>query len=397
MIKVLFVDDDANVRKLMEFALQKAGFSVITARNGKEGLELAEQDSPDVAILDVMMPGLHGYELCRQLRANSATKQIKIIFLTARAQSIDEQAGLEAGADRFLAKPVMPNELVQEIQDLVGPSQVLPPAEEPTPAPPAEQEAPTEEKPAVSAPLKSGGHLVACFSLAPQVGVTALSINLALAFALSRRAETPLVELHHTPAGTLHALGLESNPLQGDFSLKEGTLEWNTLASHLVKHAAGVYALPVPPAEAHIPPEWTLKAVTLLKQKFPLSVADVSSKPGTDMRAWLSLIDLVLLIMTPEVASIRSALRALQGLQTLQFPDSNVLLVVNNIHPQAQVPVAKIQEGIKRPIFASIPYSASMSDALRARKPLVLIQPRSPTSQAIGTVAVRIAKGLHQS
>ena len=108
MLKALIVDDDRNIVKLLNFTLQNAGFSVTTARNGDEGLALAKAHSPDVVIVDVMMPGMHGYDLCRRLRASQGTAHAKIVFLTARSQPIDEQEARKAGGDLFLSKPVMP-------------------------------------------------------------------------------------------------------------------------------------------------------------------------------------------------------------------------------------------------------------------------------------------------
>lgn len=384
MLKVLIVDDDANIRNLLELTLREAGFSVMTASSGREGFALATEHSPDVVILDVMMPGMHGYELCRRLRADPRSAHARIIFLTARAQPVDEQAGLDAGADLFLAKPVMHEELIEKIHLLVTQAEALPAREV---VPSAEQ----KEEAVAGPPPPAQGRLICCFSLHPQVGVTTLAVNLSLAFALSRRAATPLIELHPASADVLDALGLE--PISY-FTPREEMPGWDALAPHLLEHSTGVHVLPAPPVERGVSPTWMKQAVVLLRSQFPLVLADVTSEPGADVQSVLAMADLVLLVMTPDVPAVSSALRAIQGLHKLKVPDPNILLIVNNVRPEADVAIEKIQEGMKRPIFAVIPHTPGMQDAFRSGQPWLVAEPRSPASQVIGRTAMRLARGL---
>ncbi|MBN1934829.1 MAG: response regulator [Anaerolineae bacterium] len=390
MFKVLVVDDDANMRKLLDMSLQKAGFSVSLAREGNEAFIMAMDTPPDVAVLDVMMPGLHGYELCRRLRANPATTHTKIIFLTARSQPIDQKAGQEAGADLFLTKPVMPADLVEYIMTLVSEpvprtDQVELPADAPKPAPVI---APEPELDSLDDGSK--GTLIACFSLTPQVGVTTVAINLALAFALSRRIQVPLVELHAQPSGALAAMGLAAH---ADHMPHEA-FSLAGLEAHLVKHPQGVQVFSAPKSDDPPWTAWIKPAVAALRRQFPITVADMTSKPDANIQSIFAQVDLMLLVTTPEVESIRATVRAIDGLRRLQFTDSNILLVINNIGPQAQVPVDKIEQGMKRQIFATIPYAPEAENSLRSGQPMILSDPHSPASQAIGRVAVRIARGL---
>lgn len=391
MLTVLIVDDDANIRKLLDVTIKKAGFSVLTARDGNEAFVTALEHPPDVAVLDVMMPGLHGYELCKRFRANPSTAQMKIIFLTARSQPYDRQAGLDAGADLFLTKPVMPNELVEQIKALIAQPSAAPPETPPELKPQPEVAPPLPPPPPPSRP---SGRMVACFSLVPQVGVTTLSVNLAIAFALARRETVPLVELHRAPAGLLKALGLGSRPLASPSEGYEGELRWQDLVPYLVDHPTGVRVLAVPSFLGRLPADWMSQAVALLRNRFPLAVADVTHQPDASIQSMLTLSDLVLLVVTPDVSTIRAALRAIEGLHALHLPDSNVLLVLNHVEAQAQVPVDKLQEGMKRKVFAVIPHSPNMSETLRAGRPLILAESTSPTAQAIGRLAMQIAKGL---
>lgn len=111
--KVLVVDDEAPVRELIELYLSKEDFEVIHAADGREALRLNGQHHPDLVILDLMLPGLDGREVCRQIRVNSS---VPIIMLTARSDEVERIVGLELGADDYVVKPFSPRELVARVK-----------------------------------------------------------------------------------------------------------------------------------------------------------------------------------------------------------------------------------------------------------------------------------------
>ena len=116
--KILVVDDERDIIDLLQYNLSKEGFAVMTARNGAEALVRAAE-VPDLIILDLMMPGLDGFETCKRLKADTRTSHIPIIFLTARAGEVDEIVGLELGADDYIQKPISPRKLVARVRALV--------------------------------------------------------------------------------------------------------------------------------------------------------------------------------------------------------------------------------------------------------------------------------------
>jgi two-component system response regulator ResD len=114
--KVLVVDDEESVRELIELYLKKEGFQVIQARDGKEALRLNGEHHPDLMILDLMLPALDGWEVCRQIRS---TSKVPIIMLTARTEEVDRIVGLELGADDYVVKPFSPRELVARVKAIL--------------------------------------------------------------------------------------------------------------------------------------------------------------------------------------------------------------------------------------------------------------------------------------
>jgi DNA-binding response OmpR family regulator len=117
---VLAADDDADILELVAFRLERSGYTVLQARDGEEALQMALEHKPDLAVLDVMMPKLDGFELTRRLRAEEATSRMPIILLTARAQDADVQQGFDAGADDYIRKPFSPQELRSRVQAILG-------------------------------------------------------------------------------------------------------------------------------------------------------------------------------------------------------------------------------------------------------------------------------------
>ncbi len=111
--KILVIDDDENICELVELYLLKEGFEVITAENGREGMEIFEKEKPDLVILDIMMPEMDGWEVCRAIKKKWSTP---IMMLSAKGETFDKVLGLELGADDYVVKPFEPKELVARVK-----------------------------------------------------------------------------------------------------------------------------------------------------------------------------------------------------------------------------------------------------------------------------------------
>ena len=117
--KILIVEDDRDIVDLLTYNLEEEGYEIQAALDGREGLALAYRQQPDLIILDIMLPGMDGFEVCRLLRADKSTGHIPIIILSARSQETDKVVGLELGADDYVTKPFSPRELIARIRAIL--------------------------------------------------------------------------------------------------------------------------------------------------------------------------------------------------------------------------------------------------------------------------------------
>ncbi|ATW24778.1 response regulator [Candidatus Formimonas warabiya] len=113
---ILVVDDETEILEVIKYNLERDGFNVVTCQAGKEAIRLVKEVKPDLIILDVMLPGMSGLEVCRYLRQNEATRKIPIVMISARCEEFDKVLGLEMGADDYVAKPFSPRELVARVK-----------------------------------------------------------------------------------------------------------------------------------------------------------------------------------------------------------------------------------------------------------------------------------------
>ena len=120
MARILVAEDERDIRELIGFTLRHHGHEVLTASNGEDALAMVLRDLPDLVLLDIRMPRLTGYDVCRRLRAEPTTQLIPIAFLSAKGQEAEIQAGMDAGATDYILKPFAPDQLANRVALLLG-------------------------------------------------------------------------------------------------------------------------------------------------------------------------------------------------------------------------------------------------------------------------------------
>lgn len=117
--KILIVDDDPFILMSLEFLMKKNRYDVMVARNGTEALEIVNKQLPNIVLLDIMMPDVDGYEICRHIIKSTTLKHTKVVFISAKTKETDIQKGYDLGASLYITKPFSTRELVQKINDLI--------------------------------------------------------------------------------------------------------------------------------------------------------------------------------------------------------------------------------------------------------------------------------------
>lgn len=120
MAKILIAEDEPDIRKLISFTLTFSGHVVISTTNGEEAIQAVKEEKPDLIILDVRMPRMSGYEVCKQIKADSTTQGIPVIFVSAKGQEAEVKSGLEAGAEEYILKPFAPDELSNRVKRILS-------------------------------------------------------------------------------------------------------------------------------------------------------------------------------------------------------------------------------------------------------------------------------------
>ncbi len=373
--KVMIVEDTPGVAKLVAAYLEAAGFVPVMAQNGQEALDLQSQSRPDIFVIDVMMPGMDGFELTRRLRADKRTSTIPILILTARDAIDDKIRGFEAGADDYMVKPFEAPELLARVRALLSRRAAAPAVEH-----------------------DNGlGAVVASFGLRGGAGRSVLAANLAVALGTAEGHDVAACDLS-LESGHL-ALMLDARPLHTIDQLITrygGAFEPDVLAAHLsdTRYHVQLLAAPMSPATAPlVTAEGVRAAVEMLRHSHPLVVLDLAPSFSEVNLGVLESADVVLVVSTPEVAGVRAAAATLEVLETLGFPQKDTLLIMNQVSSARPLADGDIRGALDRAITATIPHDArAFVESLNKGAPLVVAAPRSAAARVIADLAAQLAK-----
>ena len=371
MANILVIDDDTEFLDMISLLLQRDGHQTILSADGTDGLDKALNDPPDLAIIDVMMPGVTGYEICRDLRSNPGTVGVPILILTARGQEVDRQAALEAGADEHMSKPVTMAELSERVTRLL--------------------EGRVGVGHAGAASLTLTG-TVALLSLRGGVGATTLSVNLAATLARSEAGSACVVDLCRSSGHVALQLGLRPDPnWQG--LVRSGTVDAGGVEAHLLHHVAGLSVLPspvIPLVGAGGPRAAVRVALETLQSRYARVVVDTASVLDEATMAALEAATVVGLVVTAEPPSIQTAVATLRALK--QWVSKVYIIVNNHVGAAPRPPIADLERALGRPVIGTVPFDPSQAQALRKGTPLALHDPDSPLAQAVQGLARELAR-----
>jgi len=371
--KVLIIDDSALQTRIVGDALRAAGYQVNVAHNGEEALRLATTWQPDAIILDVVMPGMSGYQVCRALRQEKATAYIPVIMLTVKGGIEAKVAGFEAGADDYLVKPVDTAELLARLKVLLRRAQ------------------------GAEHVVTSTEQLLAVFSLRGGVGVTSLAVNLAVTLAGLWNSDVPLLDLALTMGQV--ALMFNIRPKSGiqDLAQRElSELDDEIVERSLYRHPTGVRILSAPtsPEDAERVSDAHVNAIMpILKDRYPYLVADLASDLREITLTALDHAHQILLVLAPEMASVRAAVGALGIFTSLGYPDEKIKLVLNWTFQRRGLPQKNIEAALHRSMDVVLPFAPDLFiSAINQGVPLVVSYPDSEITARIEEFAFRLTR-----
>ncbi|MGD0003364.1 MAG: response regulator [Anaerolineaceae bacterium] len=376
--KILIADDDVETLRLIGLMLQRQGFEIVAAANGAQALEMTRSASPDLIILDVMMPDMDGYQVTRQLRQDASTAEIPILMFTAKTQVEDKVTGYEAGVDEYITKPIHPAELVARVKSLLSRAKAHP-----------------------SAPSAERGYMIAVMAPKGGLGASTLTLNLAISYAQRIKSDVIAAELRPGHGSWAQDLGYNTkeglnNLLKAKpFEIKNNQVETELLRTtysgvRLLLADSAISDIDLVEASAQLE-----SVVHILPLLAPMVLLDIGVPVLPKIDRVLASCDEIMLITEPFPASLRSTKRYMQELSSIGFGKSKLLTVVmiNRIRADIQLTITQVQEAIGQPVAQVIPPVPEIAyQAALQFLPLVKIQPDGLIAQQYRRLAEIIAQ-----
>jgi pilus assembly protein CpaE len=376
--KILIIDDDLDTLRLVGLMLQKQGYQIVAASSGPQGLELALSEIPDLVLLDVMMPGMDGYEVARRLRGNEKTVNIPILMFTAKSQLDDKVTGFEAGADDYLTKPTHPSELQAHVKALLArssKSKINPP----------------------TGPSEQPAYLIGVLAARGGLGVTAVASNLAAALRKRTGANVILAEFRPGHGTLCYDLNLaKTNGLTELLNTPPAEIKRSLVAGKFVRHPSGVELLVASPQpkEAALTSNIQQFEVILKRLEFMTNFVLVDLGNGLDAlnQKLAPMFSELIVVVEPFEASIQHSRALLDDLSSLGIDKSRLHVVVNyRLRTDTALSVPQVQDRIKFPIEITFtPAPELLQQAARMQTMACLIHEDGLTTQQFNSIASKI-------
>ncbi len=380
--KILIVDDDLDSLKLIGLMLQRQGYEIVVANNGQQALSKASTERPDLIILDIMMPDMDGYEVCRRLRRDTSTQAIPIIMFTAKTMVDDKVAGFEAGADDYLTKPTHPAELASRVKAVLARSA-------------AQRRQGTDQSMTLGFVGAKGG-----------VGTTTLAMNVAAA--LAQREPTILADFR-LGQGTLGlALGFSrSTGMANLLSRPTSELVARTVENELVQHSSGIRLLlsSTRPKETllSVSPDSAAVLVRHLRSLARNVMLDLGPGLNRVSARLLQDLDQLTLAVEPNRISLAMARELLHEIEQAGMAHNRInIVLINRAQTSLQIPWQEAEQVLGHEMTAIISPAPELAfQAAEAGFPIILYQPNSivanqfsKLAEEMGTRIRTIANGM---
>ena len=376
--KILIIDDDVDTLRLVGLMLQRQGYEISAASNGTQGLAKAQEDRPDLILLDVMMPDMDGYEVARRLRKNPATVTVPILMFTAKTQLDDKVAGFEVGADDYLTKPTHPTELQAHVKALLARS--------------AQKE--KDPNKFVNVPHEQQGYVIGVLSARGGLGVSSLASNLAAGIYSRTQSDVILAEL--TPGqGTIASdFGYQNQKgLTELLQVAAAEITREKVESSLTSHNSGLKLL----LASENPRDVTLTSqvknyealVTRLSTLARFVVLDLGNGLPAFVQKILPMCNERFIVVEGVPGTIQHTKLLIDGIVDLKIDRKSISVVLNNrIRTESLMQLAQVQDKLGHSISATlIPAPEAFVQATRLQTPVVICQPTNMTSQQFLKIA----------
>jgi pilus assembly protein CpaE len=373
--KILIIDDDPDTIEFLTLILQRLGYQVLEARDGMDALAEAHSEKPDLIILDVMMPGLDGFEVARSLRRHPETALTPILMFTARTQVEDKLAGYEAGVDIYLTKPVHPVELQANIKALL-----------------AQRKARTDM-------LAKRGYVIGVVGSKGGLGASTLALNLAIVY--HKKFETNIIAAEMKPGQGSWALDLEiPNPTGLVNLLKRNQTELTASAveEQLSITKYNIRLLLASNQSKDVELGMALAQYEVIVEQLAMLVPVVFLDIGTNFHPAYDLLvrqcNEIILLTEPQPVTVNLTRLLAEELRQRSFGSGKALTVVaiNRTRAEITLTMSRIEEAVKVPVALGIPPATELAYLASTRSiPMVLLQPEGIIAQQYSLLAEHIS------
>jgi pilus assembly protein CpaE len=381
--KVLVVDDDLNIQRVLTVTLRQEGYDVVVAGDGAAGVEAAQSQQPDLILMDAAMPRLDGYAATRQIRGGERGHRVPIIMLTAEVDVEQRVRGLRAGADDYIVKPFHPLELMARIKALLardgGRREAVKQAE-------------------------SIGRLCVFYPAKGGVGNTTIAINAAIALATDEKRRVGLVDanLQFGDMRVFLDIGLDRQSIVN--AITEPDLDVDLLRRIVVPHDSGLQLLLAPPTpeaadlvveRQRQDPGSISKLLGLLRRMYDYTLVDMAKTIDDFNLQLFDEADVIVVVMTADLSCLKNVRLVLETMDSLGYERDKVQLVLNRSNAYTGINVNNAEAALQRKVNYQVinEYRAAIS-ALNSGEPFLTSRPDSPIGRSVRDFARQMDRAL---